>query len=197
MGLAVESALISALEPEYNIQPGSSKWRFRPLGVPECFAERLVMPPLTKADFSAKCSGSILFVRISQQNFGDGRVGYDVASPSSDLQIFNRMNKWWQLGKHVKTWIKHPEQSPTVLAGVTGRPGAQIIIGAVPIDQSGWEKATVEGSLYYVPTRENESLDECELRGRRISKSAQIRFGAIRCHFFSILNRDGSIIGRQ
>lgn len=50
---AVEAALISTLNPKFNISPGSSRLRFRPLGVPTDFAERLTEPKLDLKDFLA------------------------------------------------------------------------------------------------------------------------------------------------
>jgi hypothetical protein len=41
MGRAVETALISALDPRFNRAEGATKHRFRPLGVPENFSERI------------------------------------------------------------------------------------------------------------------------------------------------------------
>ena len=200
-GKAVESALISALNPKFNIQPGSSKWRFRPLGVPSDFADRLLMPALSKESLLSTLEessyGSIIFVRISNQDFDDGRLGYDVANPSTNKEILERINKWWQIGKHIKTWQNSLENSPTLLLGITGRPGSQIVIRSVLVDSAGWKNPIKSGSLYEIPTNHTENLDAFNLRGRRVSRDAQIKFGAIQCHFFSILNRDGSIIGRH
>src|SRR5262245_4855336 len=40
IGTALETALISALKPEYNVVQGSTRYRFRPLGVPQRFVAR-------------------------------------------------------------------------------------------------------------------------------------------------------------
>ena len=51
-GIAVETALISALKPDANsaLAPGPKKYRFRPLGVRDEFVSRMVAPPLSLQD---------------------------------------------------------------------------------------------------------------------------------------------------
>ena len=198
---SVETALISALQPDCNIDPGQARWRFRPLGVPENFAERLSLPKLEKTDFSKiqrKEKASLIFVKISDKNFEDGdsvRVGYNPANPPSDNQILARMDKWWQLGKHTAQWSDDSSKSPFVLIGINGRPGGQFIVGSVFVDREKWQKAKPENGLYSIPTIKTLNLDALDLRGRRIDKAANIKFGAFTSQIFLILNPDGTTIG--
>jgi hypothetical protein len=196
---SVETALISALQPDCNINPGQARWRFRPLGVPEYFADRLSAEALTKADFlqlQKETQQSLLFVRIGDKNFGDGRGGgYNPANPPGDAQILERMDRWWRLGRYVTEWENIPPHSPMVLVGINGKPGAQVIIGSVTIDISGWGTAKSEKGFYIVPTLKTPDLDALDLRGRRVSKEANIRFGSFYSQIFLILKPDGTILG--
>jgi hypothetical protein len=104
---AVETALISAIEPFCNQNAGETRWRFRHHGIPEHFSHRLLEPMLTRSDFVRAQSvphSPVLFVRVGEQTFDDGRVGYDPANPPSDKQILDRINRWWQLGPHVNPY---------------------------------------------------------------------------------------------
>jgi hypothetical protein len=196
MGKAVETALISALRPKYNEAEGPAQWRFRPLGVPEAFAERVTMDPLTEGDLHqvgrAMDGGvspyPILFVKIGSKTFADGREGYNLADPPSDEQILARMDRWWPLGcPAVTQWTVEPAQSPGLLVGVTGPAKNQIIIGAVYVDRYQWAAMDpVPGRdhkwRYPVPTQGPRDLDACQLRGRRISVEAKIPFSRIKIH---------------
>ena len=204
-GIAVETALISALHPDLNSTraPGPTRLQFRPLGVPETFAERLAEPPLTERDLTTLDKGRacpMLFVRISNLDFDgdDARPGYSLDKPLSDSDILARMDRWWQIGRHVRTWKTHPQQSPKVLVGVTGPPTHRIIIGAVTIDQKGWDAAQpTHGQLYRVPTLKTPKLDAHGLRGRLLSPETNIKFGAITSQFFVILGCNGQTVGGQ
>lgn len=201
MARGIETALISALQPDCNIDPGQARWRFRPLGVPADFAERLSLPKLEKTDFlkiQRKEKASLLFVKISDKDFEDGdtiRVGYNPANPPSDSQILARMEKWWQLGKHIAHWANETSKSPFVLIGINGGPGGQFIIGSVFVDRSHWREAKAENGFYAIPTLKTPGLDALSLRGRRINKDANIKFGAFFSQIFLILNPDGTTIG--
>ena len=112
-GLAVETALISLLRPDLNSSRASdpTRYRFRPLGVPEAFAERLAAPPLGAADLARIGNGRacpLLFVRISTQDFDgyDAREGYALDKPLPDHAILARMDRWWQIGR-AKKWEKY------------------------------------------------------------------------------------------
>jgi hypothetical protein len=198
-GRAVETALISALKPDLNVDPGQTRWRFRPLGVPERFADRLLLPPLLREEFLKRRAGQVpcpvIFVRINERDFEDGRVGYNAAHPPTDRQILERMDKWWSLSRFAEVWSNRPSTSPKTLIAISGRPGAQIVAGALRIDRSGWERAEHDGALYVVPTEGPRDLDALGLRGRRVSADADIKFGPFRNQSFLILNCDGTTIG--
>ena len=204
-GMAVETALIASLQPDLNSPraPGQTRWQFRPLGVPERFSNRLTEAPLTRDKLASIDQGHacpFLFVRIGSKAFDgeDARQGYSLNKPPSDTDILARMDRWWQLGRYVETWKTHPHKSPRVLVAVTGPPSHRIIVGAVNIDQSGWRAAQPEpGQLYKVPTLNTPKLDAYALRGRLLSHSANIKFGAIKSQFFVILNRSGQTVGGQ
>jgi hypothetical protein len=204
-GIAVETALISLLRPDLNSSraPGPTRLQFRPLGVPEAFSERLGEPPLTHRDLTTLDNGRacpLLFVRISNLDFEgeDARKGYSLDKPLSDPDILARIDRWWQIGRHVKAWEKDPRQSPKVLVGVTGPRLHRIIIGAVAVDPRGWHAAQpTDGQLYQVPTLETSNLDAHRLRGRLLSPEINIKFGAIRSQFFVLLGCDGQTVGGQ
>ena|ERR1700722_10117489 len=203
-GLAVETALISLLHPDLNSRkaPGPTHLQFRPLGVPEKFSNRLAASPLESADFTGLGQGRscpFLFVFISKLDFvgDDSRRGYSLAKPLSDPEILKRMEGWWQLGRYVRTWKTHPQQSPRILVGVTGDPAHRIIIGAVAINWQAWGKHPPDRGLYLVPTLKTANLDAHGLRGRLISPNANIKFGAFKHQFFVILGRNGKAVAGQ
>jgi hypothetical protein len=203
-GLAVETALISLLRPDLNSEraPGPTRFRFRPLGLPHAFADRLDAPPITEGDLAGigeETAYPLLFVLISNRDFEgeDPRKGYSLDRPLSDPEILARMDRWWQLGRHVERWIAEPDSSPGTLVGLTGPPAHRMIIGAVPIDRRGWSAAMPEhGQLYRVPTLPSSKLDAHGLRGRRLSPIMDVRFGRVMSQFFVILGRDGKRIDR-
>lgn len=202
-GIAVETALIAMVRPDLNSRkaPGPTHLQFRPLGVPETFSKRLAAPQLSKADLIAKeLACPMLFVRIGNLNFegDDPRRGYSLDKPPSDPEILARMDRWWQLGRHVNIWKTSPQLSPKILVGVTGPPAHRIIIGAVAIDQKGWRTAEpIKGKLYKIPTLARPNLDAHKLRGRLLSPDIDIKFGSIMSQFFVILECDGQIVGGQ
>lgn len=197
-GRAVETALISALKPDCNLAPGQSQWRFRPFGIPVEFADRMSLPPLTRANFLQPRAGSrspsVLFVYIARKDF-KGRPGYDPAKPPTAKQILKRMIKCWQIGKYVSQWRENVLQSPTLLVGLSGSPKARIVIGAARVDQTRWKHAKPEGGLYEVPIIPSSNLDASKLRCRRISPEANIEFGSFASQFFVILECDGTTKG--
>jgi len=198
-GLAVETALISALRPECNVAEGESRWRFRPLGVPLAYSERLLQPELLVEDFlTAQVEGPapVLFVIVTSADFkDDGRVGYDPADPPSDDDVRARVERWWQLQRFVPEWSADPECSPGLLVGVFGSPGRQLVIASLLIDRSGWTTAEVEsGGLLRVPLKEPADLDAFSLRGRRIAAAAGLRFGGIPAQFFIRVGVDGRVL---
>lgn len=115
IGLLVETAVMSALDSDFNVAKGQSHARFRPLGVPDDYAERLSMPALQRNDFIPVQKDSpmpVLFVIVGEKDFGDGRAGYDLANPPADAQILERVEKWRQLSGLVPHWAKIPPRKP-------------------------------------------------------------------------------------
>jgi hypothetical protein len=200
-GRAVETSLISALKPDLNVDQGQTRWRFRPLGVPLEFAERLVAPELLLGDFlmcQGPDRGPVLFVINTSVTFTDSRVGYDPARPPTAEQIRARLDRWWQLSQRRAAWEADPRSSPALLVGVFGSPGRQIVIAASSIDRGRWcdaEDCPEGGGRLRVPLLEPVNLDAFALRGRRISREAGIRFGGIPSQFFLILHPGGTVEG--
>ena len=201
IGRTVETIVISTLKPDLNVIQGSSRDRFRPLGVPVEYADRLSQPMLLRDAFLTAQGESpmpVLFVYISNQDFGDGRLGYDLANPPSDDQILKRVEKWWQLLKFVPKWAAEPKKSPGLLVGVHGAPGSQMVVASLMIDRQNWLAAQHfergEGKIR-VPLLATQNLDVFNLRGRRIDRTAGLAFNSIASAFFIVLNTDGSIVG--
>jgi hypothetical protein len=120
-GRAVETSLISALITKFNVAQGDLNARFRPLGVPAEFAERLSLPPLQRTEFfSAQGNAPMpaLFVIVGAKDFDDGREGYDLANPPTDEKVLARVEKWWQLRRYLPDWAKAPDESPGILIGI-------------------------------------------------------------------------------
>jgi len=197
-GLSVETALISALKPDLNIDPGRSEWRFRPLGVPVAFAERQVQPELGLMDFVAAQgddSAPVLFVIVTRVDFPGDRVGYDPAQPPSDEDLRLRVDRWWQLQRWLPEWTADPASSPGLLVGVFGSPGRQMVIASARVDRGGWASAERQsGGLVRIPLLHPEDLDAFSLRGRRIARDAGIRFGSFSSQFFVRLGVDGRLV---
>jgi hypothetical protein len=199
VGRTVETTLISALKPDLNVVQGSSDSRFRPLGVPKEYASRLQERPLLLEDFisvQGTLSKPALFVTVGDKDFGDGRTGYNPANPPSDEQVLKRVDRWWQLSRHSPEWVVSANESPSLLIGVNGKPGTQIVIASILIDRNGWNnvESIGEGKIS-VPTLPTPNLDAFKFRGRRIDKAAGIAFGGIPAAFFMVLKSNGTLIG--
>jgi len=202
VGRTVEAVLISTLRPECNIDPGPSNCRFRPIGVPGTFVHRPGLLPLTREDLILVMDkmgyAAMLFVYLNDREFGDGRLGYDIANPPSDDVVYDRMREWWHVGRYVPGWIADPSTGPGLLIAVTGPYKHRLIAGSVEIDRSGWTSAPRNEymtSQFSVPTLPTSDLDACKLRGRRIAVEAELKFNSIGPEMFLLLNRDGSVIG--
>lgn len=181
---AVETALISALKFEglANVLEGHAEHRFRPMGVPLEFAPRWDLPLIESAQFrgvlNTHDSPQFLCVLIKNVDFGDGRGTFDPANPPDDEKVLARVQKWWPLRQKAKIWSENPSQSPAILLGVHGKPGAQFIIASVFINRDGWSQmiaSSSDSSRFEVPIFSTD-LDAAELRGRRISPDAGLRF---------------------
>lgn len=199
--VAVETALISFLRPDLNNKraPGPKRYQFRPIGVPKKFCRRLARASLGKGDLTHKNRGNpcpLLFVLINKFRLG-ARQGYRLNDPPPDHKILARMEKWWQLGPHIRIWKRHPDRCPKILIGLTGPPAHRIIVGATRIDCHQLANGKPKGGLYKVATLGTKNLDACDLRGRLISPKAGIKFGSRRHQFFVILKRNGHTVGGQ
>jgi hypothetical protein len=202
IGRTVETVLISTLQPECNIDPGPSLWRFRPIGVPGTFVHRPGLLPLTREDLILVMEemgyAAILFVYLNDREFGDGRLGYDIANPPPDDVVYDRMKAWWHVGRYVPGWIADPSTGPGLLTAVTGLYKHRLIVGSMEIDRTGWTSAPCNEymiSQFTVPTLLTLGLDACKLRGRRIAAEAELKFNSIGPEMFLLLNRNGSVIG--
>lgn len=189
---SVEAALISALTPNFNKKQERSEWCFRPIAVKKEYADRLIMKSIKKSDLLIN-HRQILFVKISNANFED-RVGYDIASPPSDEAIVARVEKSWQLNKLLPKWCKNPKNSPSLVIGVIGSPGSQIIAAALEIDTNKWDEIEIgKHSLITLPLKDKTMLDVDNLRGRKIDRVVKLSFGRNRNDFFRILKRNFSL----
>jgi hypothetical protein len=200
IGLIVETALISALNPDSNIHKGQSDARFRPLGVPVNFAKRLSMPVLQCRNFLSRQGGSpksVLFVKVGDKNFGDGRRPYDPANPPEDNQIKERVEKWWRLSRLASHWAKTPNKIPGLLIGINGSPGSQIVIASLKIDRhlNAWENLDRQGIGIRVPLLSTPKLDAFKLRGCRVDSKAKLAFGSFFAESFILLNPKGRLSG--
>jgi hypothetical protein len=194
VGRAVETALISVLQPDLNVDPGPSRWRFRPIGVPAAYAERWTQPELLRRDFidaQGTRPAPVLFVIVTNEDFADGRIGYNIATPPTDSQIRERVEKWWQVRKYLSKWTADPNASPGLLVGIHGRPGAQFVIASMLIDQEKWPAAeATDGGKIKIPLSDPGDLDAHGLRGRRIARDARLAFANWPSQFYIILGRD-------
>jgi len=196
MARAVETALVAVVKPSCNVDPGQTRWRFRPLGVPERFADRLLLAPLDRPALRRMQSAlPMLLVRISAKPFDDERVGYTPERPPPDAEILERMDRYWLLGDGVDRWGRDANQSPRTLVGIIGRPGAQIIIGAVAIARQGWPSTEHDGAFVVVPTSRPVDLDAHGLRGRRLDATLGVRFGSWPQQTFCLVDKRGKILG--
>jgi hypothetical protein len=201
IGRLVETAVMSALGSDFNVAQGPSRARFRPLGVPDNFAERPSKEKLQLDDFILVQKDSpmpVLFVRVNDKNFDDGRVGYDLANPPTDVQTRERVDRWWQLSGYVNKWSETPNESPGLLIGITGKPGAQLVIASLMIDRNAWGMVEAysrgEGKIS-IPLTTPTDLDAFNLRGRRVDRTAGLAFNSFASGCYIILNLDRTLSG--
>ena len=130
-------------------------------------------------------------MRITEEDF-ENRVGYDQVSPPEDEAVVDRVQKYWQLGgeKFLENWIADKDESPTLLLGISGPPGSQIIIASLEIDTKQWSNVTVlKNNLISVPLVSSTRLDKYGLRGYRLDKIADISFGRFKSKQFKIIEK--------
>jgi hypothetical protein len=200
-GLLIETSVMSALKSDFNVVKGQTHARFHPLGVPDDYADRLLLPSLQRQDFITVQNNPlmpVLFVIVGDQDFNDGRIPYDPANPAADDQIQERVEKWWQLSSYIPQWTRTPNESPGLLVGINGRPGSQIVIASLEIDRAAWSNAATysrgEGKIS-VPVLPTPKLDAFNLRGRRIDRAAELAFEAFPAGYFILLGIDCKSIG--
>lgn len=200
VGRAVETALISALEPDLNACSGPAAWRFRPLGVPLQYADRQTLPELGLEDFLTSQGATpspVLFVIVTGRFLDDdGRIGYDPANPPNNDDVRIRVDRWWQIGNLVPAWVQTPSASPGLLVGVYGSPGRQTVIASLKVDQFGWASANRRSDnqgRVQVPLAAPADLDAFALRGRRIGRAAGLGFGSFSMESFAILEPEGTL----
>jgi len=90
------------------------------------YTDRLIEPELERPDFlglQGPSPMSILFVIVNDVDLDEGPVGYNPANPPSDEQIYERVDRWWQLQKMLPQWTSAPSESPGLLIGIYGSPG--------------------------------------------------------------------------
>ena len=188
---AVEAALISSHSPTYNKRQEASKFIFRPVGVPDKYVTRLQKPPLTRDELFKGSTTKIILVRITDKDFHD-RVGYNQVSPPGDEEVVARVEKYWQLGREdlLENWKVNKKDSPTLLLGISGSPGNQIIIASLEIDTKRWgEVEVLKYKKIVIPLSKANYLDKFGLRGYRLSKDAEIRFNSIAPEHFRIITK--------
>ena len=187
--LAVESALLSAIVPAASSHGGQMIHRFRPVGVPPQFAERVAMAPLGRDDLieilDAANSPSFLCVHLADIDFvgadGIARRGYDPSHPPSDAEIVERVTRWWRLETRLADWRRHPMQSPAILLAIHGDLDHQFVFASLATDRDNWDAATrsaEDETLYEVPIQSSRGLDVAALRGRRIGRKVGLKFNA-------------------
>lgn len=171
-GLNIESTLISALRPEFNIAPGNSK-RFRPLGVPDAYAERPSMPPVSLSDIGRATGGALIVYLAAGDFLSDGRRKFSMANPY-DEDVLSNIRGRWDIERHRDEWLHDPESSPKVLIGVHGpKVEHRFVVGATPIDTSRWFEEELRAPdmrrRWFIPLSDPQELDSCHLRGRRVA----------------------------
>lgn len=168
-GLAVEAALISALDPQFNKFPGTGP-KFRPIGVPATLAERPSDTPLTEAELGTQTGGALLVYITPGTVMKDGRPKFDPTNPDDSI-VVKDIEAWWAIDRHIDTWRRDPQGGPQVLVGVYGNVRHRFVIGACRIATARWgadREANTKGRLWKVPLVEPLDLDAEQLRGRRL-----------------------------
>ncbi len=176
---AVEAALISSINPRFNIAPGDGP-KFLPVGVPPELWERPSMPPLTLQQMGKKGKGVLLVYLAPGDFLRDGRRKFDPALPS-DRIAFKNIEKNWDLTRLIDIWRQRPDLMPQTILGIHGKVDHRFVVGSLEIDRDHlcdlrnrryadrWSRPR-----WRVPVIDSTDLDHLKLRGRRVE---QIRFG--------------------
>ena len=176
---AVEAALISSINPRFNIAPGDGP-KFLPVGVPPELWERPSMPPLTLQQLGKKGKGVLLVYLSPGDYLRDGRRKFDPALPS-DRTAFKNIEKNWDLTRLIDIWRRRPDLMPRTILGIHGKVGHRFVVGSLEIDRD--HLCDLRNRRYAdrwprprwrVPVVDSTDLDHLELRGRRVER---VRFG--------------------
>lgn len=176
----VEAALISSMNPEFNIAPGEGP-QFLPIGVPPELWERPRMKPMTLAEIGRETGGALLVYLSAGDFLRDGRRKFNAALPS-DAEAVSNIEKNWDIGSLIEKWKTKPELAPKVLIGIHGKVQHRFIVGALEIDRERLsDPEFIRHEQHWarprrlVPLVDKLNLDKSELRGRRVEG---IKFGA-------------------
>ena len=172
---AVEAALISAMNPRFNVAPGDGP-QFTPVGVPAGLWERPQMEAMTLDQIGRAASGALLVYLAPGDFLTDGRKKFDAAQPT-DREAVSNIEGVWDISSHLSTWKKDPISGPQVLIGVHGPVKHRFVVGALRIDTSAWGRDSdwiEERRRWRVPLSDPTNLDAYGLRGRRLK---DVKFG--------------------
>ena len=172
---AVEAALISSINPLFNIAPGDGP-KFLPVGVPPELWERPSMPPLALQQLGKKGKGVLLVYLSPGDYLRDGRRKFDPALPS-DRTAFKNIEKNWDLTRLIDLWRQRPDLMPQTILGIHGKVGHRFVVGSLEIDRD--RLCDLRNRRYAdrwprprwrVPVVDSTDLDHLELRGRRVER---------------------------
>lgn len=190
---AVESALISAMQPKFNIAPGDGP-KFLPVGVPPYLWERPSLAHLSLKDLGVKGKGVLLVYLAPGDYLRDGRPKFDPAKPS-DVIAFRNIEKNWDLSGLIKIWERRPDLIPRTIVGVHGKPNHRFIVGALEVNRDllcnprnrryakRWPN-----HRWRVPVIDPSDLDFQMLRGRRVDGA---KFGQFSHQLHIWIDADG------
>ncbi len=138
------------------------------LPVPATYAGRVVMSPLATLEHTRT-----LFVGVRPwEDLRDGRTMFAPAQAALSV-ILDRGERWWAVRRHVTTYHWDDPASPDApdtLAIVDLDDEPRVVLGAWPIDPTGWPAALANArssALLKVPTLPGAG-DQRNLRGRRV-----------------------------
>jgi hypothetical protein len=168
---AVEAALISASDPEFNRVPGDGP-SFLPLGVPLELADRARQRPLTLSEIGRRTRGALLVYLAPGDLLSDGRRKFDPARPDDRIAVINT-DRWWQIGRLQEQWLEEPRTAPRVVLGVHGVVKHRFIVASLRIDASRLGQSRMRdprrSSRWRIPLIDDRDLDTSGIRGRRVA----------------------------
>jgi hypothetical protein len=176
---AVEAALISSMNPSFNLAPGDGP-KFLPVGVPPELWERPQLKALSLSEIGRQTGGALLVYLAAGDFLRDGRKKFDAALPT-DADAVSNIEKNWDIASLIEQWSKRPASAPKVLIGIHGKVKHRFIVGALEIDRDRlndpdfirhaerWARPRRQ-----VPLIDSTNLDMNEIRGRRVDG---IKFG--------------------